>query len=93
MASLELPGGVVDPADASPVGAATCELQEETGFAGTVQLVHTLSAGEVYRLHLMLVSEAVKVSDPTPDDTEETRSTATLGLTAVSNPAITRDRG
>ena len=74
LASLELPGGLVDPADGSPVAAAARELQEETGFAGKGQLVHTLSADPARydnRLHLVLVSEAVKVCDPAPDDTED----------------------
>src|SRR5579859_2439300 len=74
LASLELPGGVVDPADGSPLAAAARELREETGFAGTAQLLHTLSADPARydnRLHLVLVSDAVKVCDPAPDDTED----------------------
>jgi len=41
---LEIPGGVIDPKDASPVAAGLRELQEETGYAGdNVQLI-----GEIY---------------------------------------------
>jgi 8-oxo-dGTP pyrophosphatase MutT (NUDIX family) len=74
LTSLELPGGVVDPADGSPVAAAVRELQEETGFAGKARLVHTLTADPARydnRLHLVLVSDAVKVCDPTMDDSKE----------------------
>ncbi len=41
---LEIPGGMIDPEDASPVAAGTRELQEETGYEGENALV----VGRVY---------------------------------------------
>jgi 8-oxo-dGTP pyrophosphatase MutT (NUDIX family) len=43
-ASLELPGGLVDPGEAGPVAAAARELREETGYQGASgRLIASLS--------------------------------------------------
>lgn len=60
--ALELPGGVVDDADADPVGAAVREGREETGYTGgTARLLRTLSthpAKMANRFHLVLIDGA-----------------------------------
>ena len=49
---LEIPGGVMDPHDASPVEAAVRELREETGFEGSNARV----IGEVYSNPAIMVN-------------------------------------
>lgn len=59
-AVLELPGGVMDPADADAAAAARRELLEETGFAaGTIEPVSCLFANPAIqsnRVHIMLAT-------------------------------------
>jgi 8-oxo-dGTP pyrophosphatase MutT (NUDIX family) len=74
-ASLELPGGVVDPGDADIAAAGRRELLEETGFdAPGFRALPPLSPDPAHmnnRLHLLLAIGAERVAEPRPDATEE----------------------
>ena len=73
--SLELPGGVVDPADADPGAAGMRELLEETGFAGPSWRVSaSLSADPAKfanRTHLVTAQGVERVSAPKLDPGED----------------------
>ena len=72
--TLEIPGGMVDPGD-TPEGAASRELLEETGY----QAEEWVKIGEVSpnpaifnnRCYTFLARNLKKVSDPSPDQTED----------------------
>jgi ADP-ribose pyrophosphatase len=71
---IELPCGIVDPEDASPLAAAQRELLEETGYGGG-EFVETgclspNAASHTNLLYSYLVTGVERVSDPTPDATE-----------------------
>ena len=84
-AFLELPGGVIDPGDASPLTAGERELREETGFAATgwqpVSNLHANPAIQPNRVHTVLATGAVRVAEPTLEDGE---AGMTLSLVPVS---------
>ncbi len=65
--SLELPGGMVDAEDASPLAAAARELTEETGYASeTLRLLASLSpnpATHTNRVHVVL-AQPVRCTGP-----------------------------
>jgi 8-oxo-dGTP pyrophosphatase MutT (NUDIX family) len=73
--SLELPGGVKDEADASPVDTAQRELLEETGYtAATVVHVGSMtpnSATHTNLVHSCVALGAKRVGPPAQDDTED----------------------
>jgi 8-oxo-dGTP pyrophosphatase MutT (NUDIX family) len=73
--SLEVPGGVVDPADADPAAAAARELLEETGHAGAaMELLAAVSSNPAIlenRTYCYLVRDVRRVADPCPDDDED----------------------
>jgi 8-oxo-dGTP pyrophosphatase MutT (NUDIX family) len=75
--SLELPGGVMDAADADPIAAGRRELLEETGFGGGEW--RYLFAGapnpaiQTNRLHVVLATGLHRIADPTPDAGEAIR--------------------
>jgi len=72
---LEVPGGVMDPSDASPADAAARELLEETGYAGEpprgIGVVSSNPAILTNYTHTFLVADARPVRAPAPDTHEE----------------------
>ena len=74
-ASLELPGGAMDPGDADPVAAGRRELLEETGYDATeYRELPALSPDPAHmnnRLRVLLALGAERVAEPRPDHTEE----------------------
>ncbi len=74
---LEVPGGVMDPDDASPAAAAARELLEETGYASaSVREIGVVSSNPAIltnQTHIYLVEDARRVAEPNPDAHEELR--------------------
>ena len=74
--TLEIPGGMVDPADGSPRVAAAREMLEESGYdsGDVVSLgsIHPNPAIQSNRCHTFLARGAEKRTTPTFDGTEET---------------------
>lgn len=73
--ALELPGGCVDPEDASPADAARRELLEETGYGGdTVEYLGRYAANPTLQnnyLQVALIRNAVILADPALEPGEE----------------------
>ncbi len=89
--TLEIPGGMVDPHDPSPLDAARREMQEETGFDSEnivpLGVIHPNPAIQGNRCHTFLAQDAVKRFDPQFDTTEE----AEVTLVPLSNiPALVK---
>ncbi len=73
--SLEIPGGVVDPGE-DPATTAARELEEETGYRATVELLgvsHPNPAIQGNRLHSFVARACVKCGDQRPDPSEDLR--------------------
>jgi 8-oxo-dGTP pyrophosphatase MutT (NUDIX family) len=72
---LELPGGVIDDSDASPLEAARRELLEETGYTSEkfiqVGKVYPNPANQVNSIHYYLALDAYKSAPQHLDGTEE----------------------
>ena len=72
---LELPGGVVEPTDASPVAAIKRELREETGYTGSTfvetGVVSPNPSNNNNLVHCFLATEVELAGSPCPDDTEQ----------------------
>jgi len=68
---LEIPGGMMDPGDASPVAAGLRELREETGHeADNFKLLASLSpsvARYTNRMYCFFAADARPVINPTPE--------------------------
>jgi len=77
--TLEIPGGMVDPHDPSPLHAARREMQEETGFDSEdivpLGFIHPNPAIQGNRCHTFLARGAVKRFEPHFDTTEEAEVT------------------
>jgi 8-oxo-dGTP pyrophosphatase MutT (NUDIX family) len=73
--TLEVPGGMVDPTDPSPLEAARREMREETGYDSddVVALgnIHPNPAIQGNRCHTFLARNAVLKAEPAFDTTEE----------------------
>jgi 8-oxo-dGTP pyrophosphatase MutT (NUDIX family) len=73
--TLELPGGMVDPTDESPLDAACRELEEETGYrAVAVEPIGVISPNPAMmsnRCHSFLAREVVRVGEPQLDGGED----------------------
>lgn len=82
----ELPGGIIDPSDESPLAGAQREVREETGY-GSPQW-HALSharpnpATHTNMLHAFVAYDAVRLTSPAPDAAEE------IEVDWVSVPAL-----
>jgi len=75
--TLEIPGGCIDPGDASPLAAAQRELREETGYVSgdwtELGWVSPNPAIQANRCFTFLAQGCRKVGEPTPDGTEDLR--------------------
>ncbi len=75
--TLEIPGGCVDPGDASPLVAARRELREETGYVSDdwspLGDVHPNPAILSNRCFTFLARGAVRAGEPAPDGNEDLR--------------------
>jgi 8-oxo-dGDP phosphatase len=75
--STELPGGAIEPDDASPAAAALRELREETGYVGAhAQVLATLSANpstHANRFHAVRITGARRDAKPDDDPAERMR--------------------
>jgi 8-oxo-dGTP pyrophosphatase MutT (NUDIX family) len=72
--SLEIPGGMIDPEDSSPMAAGQRELREETGYTSDPLLplgvVHPNPAIQDNRCHTFLAPNARLAGEPDPDEGE-----------------------
>lgn len=72
---LEIPGGIIDVKDASPIAAAERELLEETGYRGTRSIllgtIRPNPAIQENNLHIVLVEGAVPAGDVQFDPAED----------------------
>jgi 8-oxo-dGTP pyrophosphatase MutT (NUDIX family) len=74
-ATLEIPGGAVDPTDRSPLEAAKRELREETGYAARrwtrIGVVDPNPAFQTNACTTFLAEGACRAGDADPDEGEE----------------------
>jgi ADP-ribose pyrophosphatase len=74
--SLEIPGGLIDPEDPSPMHAGRREMREETGYDSddlvSLGWSHPNPALQGNRCHTFLARDVHRVGEPTLDGTEET---------------------
>ena len=83
-ASLEIPGGMIDPEDPSPMAAGQRELREETGYTADPLLplgvVHPNPAIQNNRCYTFLAPNARLEGEPEPDEGES--------ITVVKYPLV-----
>jgi 8-oxo-dGTP pyrophosphatase MutT (NUDIX family) len=72
--TLELPAGLIDPGDKSPLEAAKCELREETGYAGgkwiSLEALNVSSAKATTRAMVFLARDVALTSAQNLDRNE-----------------------
>lgn len=82
--SLEIPGGMIDPEDPSPMAAGKRELREETGYTADTLLplgvVHPNPAIQSNRCYTFLAPDARQEGEPDPDEDES--------ITVVKYPLV-----
>lgn len=75
--TLEIPGGIVDAEDFSPLAAARREMLEESGYDSegidAIGMVHPNPAIQGNVCHSFVARAVRRVADPRPDDLEELR--------------------
>jgi ADP-ribose pyrophosphatase len=73
--SLEIPGGMIDPEDSSPMAAAAREMEEETGYRAesllSLGVVHPNPAIQGNRCYSFLARDVRLAGPPRPDETED----------------------
>ncbi len=71
----EIPGGLIDKEDISPVEAGIRELFEETGYRGEnakiIGVVHPNPAIQWNKCYTILVENAIKISEPEMEESED----------------------
>jgi 8-oxo-dGTP pyrophosphatase MutT (NUDIX family) len=91
--TLEIPGGMVDPHDLSPLHAARREMQEETGYDSEdiipLGSIHPNPAIQANYCHTFLARNVEKRFEPQFDTTEEAE---VLLVPAIQLPALVRER-
>ncbi|MEZ2410686.1 NUDIX hydrolase [Bosea sp. RCC_152_1] len=72
---LEVPGGVMEPADSDPTMTGVRELEEETGYIGSrarlISSLHANPAIQTNRVHICLVDDAKPHGRPSRDAGED----------------------
>jgi 8-oxo-dGTP pyrophosphatase MutT (NUDIX family) len=90
--SLEIPGGMIDPEDSSPMAAGQRELREETGYASDTLLplgvVHPNPAIQNNRCYTFLAPNARRAGRQDPDESE---SIKVVKVPVAQVPELIRD--
>ena len=88
---LDLPGGCVDPEDATPLLASRRELREETGYdSDEADYLGRFAANPALQtnyVHVTLLRNAVRIGEPAPEAGEEV-AVELLSVEAVGRAAV-----